>query len=221
MQLFAKQTLLTANYSEMKIYSPIFIVLRVIVYGLLLFGIGEGIYFDATHPYGDSYFGEFTFTEIGQEVILFILFGFYFFLGRKWNEIQVVANFISLFFLMAFIREFNFLIDWWFYLVLVVLALGAYLLKRDFRKIKHSTIEFFSLPGSAWFLSGLLMTLVFSRLMGRSKLWRVLYDEEHYRLAKAATEEGLELAGDTLMLISAIEFLMYYLFVYRTSTTRE
>lgn len=199
----------------MKIYSPLFIVLRVIIYGLLLFGIGEGIFYDATHPYGDSYFGEFTFTEIGQEIILFVLFLFYIFLGKKWNEIQVVANYISLFFLMAFIREFNFLIDWWFYPVLAVLAALVYLIVRDFKKIKQSTGAFFSQPASAWFLSGLLMTLVFSRLMGRSKFWRVLYDKEHYRLAKAATEEGLELAGDTIMLISAIEFLLYYLFEYR------
>ena len=57
--------------------------------------------------------------------------------------------------------------------------------------------------------------MVFSRLMGRSKFWRLLYEEENYRLAKAATEEGIELLGDTLMLISALEFLLYYLAVKR------
>jgi hypothetical protein len=31
--------------------------------------------------------------------------------------------------------------------------------------------------------------------MGRSSFWRILYNEKNYRLAKAATEEGLELAG--------------------------
>ena len=54
----------------MKIYSPLFIVLRVLVYGALLFGIAEGIYFDAANPMEDGYFGEITFTEIGQEVML-------------------------------------------------------------------------------------------------------------------------------------------------------
>lgn len=210
-----------SNLLLMKIYSPLFIVLRVIIYGLLLFGIAEGIFFDAAHPMEDGYFGEITFTEIGQEVMLFLLFTFYLLLGIKWKEIQVVSNFIALFFLMACIREFNFLIDAWIYPVLVVFALLVYLLIRDFRKIKQATSVFFSTPPSSWFLSGFLITLVFSRLFGRSKFWRLLYNDENYRLAKAASEEGLELLGDTLMLISAMEFLLYYLVEKRHSQYRN
>ena len=202
---------------NMKIYSPLFVVLRIVLYGLLLFGIGQGIFFDAAHPMEEGYFGELTFTEIGQETILFILFVFYILIGVKWKEIQVVGNLVALFFLMAFIREFNFLIDKWIYPVLVVTAFAIGLFVRDFKKIRQSCIEFFKIPASQWFLSGLLITLVFSRLMGRSKFWRLLYHDESYRLAKAATEEGIELLGDTLMLISAIEFLLYYLAVKRNT----
>jgi hypothetical protein len=46
--------------------------------------------------------------------------------------------------------------------------------------------------------------------MGRSKFWLELYDESIYRMAKAATEEGLELMGNTLMLISAVEFALVF-----------
>ncbi|MCY1722492.1 hypothetical protein OU798_19235 [Prolixibacteraceae bacterium Z1-6] len=179
--------------------------------------MAEGIFFDAAHPREGSYFGEITFTEIGQEIILFILFGFYLFIGSKWKEIQVVSNFIALFFLMAFIREFNFLISGWIYPVLVVMAVFSYLIVRDFKKIKASTQVFFSQPASSWFMTGFLITMVFSRLFGRSKFWRLMYGQENYRYAKAATEEGLELLGDTLMLISAVEFLLYYLFEKRKS----
>jgi hypothetical protein len=56
-----------------------------------------------------------------------------------------------------------------------------------------------------------LVTYIFSRLFGRSKFWRLLYSDESYRLAKAATEEGLELLGSVIMLIGAIEFLLFYL----------
>jgi len=195
-----------------KIYSPLFVILRVVVYGLILYGMAEGILFDARHPIGDSYFSEMTFTEITQEVILFLLFIFYLILGLKWEQIRTISYFVSLFFLMAFIREFNFLIDKWIYPVLVVLAIMGWIFIRDFKKIKESCIRFFRIPASHWFLSGFLITLVFSRMFGRSKFWRILYPEENYRLAKAATEEGIELLGDTLMFISAIEFLLYYLF---------
>jgi len=196
----------------MKIYSPLFIILRIFIYGLLLFGIAQGIFYDALNPVEGGYFGEITFTEITQEVFLFVLFLFFIYLGYKWNEIRVMSNFVSLFFLMAFIREFNFLIENWIYPVLIVLVILILLFIRDFKKIKQSTITFFQIPAAHWFLSGLLITLVFSRLLGRSKFWRLLYSEENYRLAKAATEEGIELLGDTLMLISAIEFLLFYLF---------
>ncbi|WP_167613537.1 hypothetical protein [Maribellus sediminis] len=197
----------------MKIYSPFFVVLRILVYGLLLYGMAQGIYFDAIHPMEEGFFGELTFTEIGQETLLFLLFVIYIFIGYKWTEIRVTSNFVSLFFLMAFIREFNFLIDKWIYPVLMVLVIFVLLFIRDFKKIKQSCIAFFRNPAAHWFLSGLLITLVFSRLMGRSKFWRILYNDENYRLAKAATEEGLELLGDTLMFISAIEFLLYYYLV--------
>lgn len=191
-------------------YSPLFIVIRVILYSVLVCAMGEGIFYDAGHPIGDSYFSEMTFTEIGQEVIFFFLFLMFLYLGFKWREIQPVSNIVSLFFLLSFIREFNFLKVEWSYPALVVFLILVGLVIRDFKKIKIATIKFFSVPPSSWLISGFLTTYIFSRLMGRSKFWRMLYEDESYRLAKAATEEGIELMGDTLMLIGAIEFFIYY-----------
>jgi hypothetical protein len=193
-------------------YSPLFLVIRFLVYSLVLFGMAEGIYYDAAHPLGDSYFGEITFTEITQEIILFILFVFFLVLGFKWKEIQIVSTLFSLFFLMSFIREFNFIIDKWIYPVLAVLIVLIWVVVRNFRKIRSSAIRFFSVPASAWLLSGFLMTYIFSRLMGRSKFWRLMYEGENYRLAKAAAEEAFELAGNTIMLFAAIEFILYYIY---------
>ena len=200
----------------MKIYTPLYIAIRVIVYSLLMFGIAEGIFYDAAHPVGDSYFSENTFTEIAQEIILFILFLVYLVLGFKWREIQPISNIVSLFFLISFFREFNFLALNWIYPTLIVLAILGWLVIRDFKKIKAATIIFFSIPASSWFFSGFLVTYIFSRLLGRSKFWRLMYHDESYRLAKAATEEGIELLGDTLMLIGAVEFVLYYLVEKRT-----
>lgn len=195
----------------MKIYSPLFIAIRVVAYSLFMFGIAEAIFFDAAHPMENGYFGEITFTEIGQELILFILFIFYLNLGFRWKEIQPVSNIVSLFFLISFIREFNFLVDKWIYPVLLVFAVVIWLVIRDFKKIRTATIRFFSVPASSWFISGFLITFIFSRLFGRSKFWQLLYHDESYRLAKAATEEGIELLGDTIMLIGAIEFMIYFI----------
>jgi hypothetical protein len=121
---------------------------------------------------------------------------------------------------MSFIREFNFLVDHWIYPVLLVFAIVIWLVVHDFKKIKAATNRFFSVPASSWFISGFLVTYIFSRLFGRSSFWRLLYHNESYRLAKAATEEGLELLGNTIMLIGAIEFLIYYFFEVRSEKLR-
>lgn len=194
----------------MKNYTPLFIAIRVIVYSLLVFGIAELIRFDAISPLEEALFGEISRTEFSQEFILLVLVIFYLLLGRRYKPVQPVSNLVALFLLIGFIREMNFLIPWWFWPALLVLITAIWLVWRDFRKLKSATQEFFSQPASAWFFAGVLITYVFSRLMGRSKFWLELYDESNYRMAKAATEEGLELMGDLLMLISAIEFALVF-----------
>jgi hypothetical protein len=192
----------------MKHFFPISIAIRVIAYAAMIYGFAEAIRFDAINPWEEGYYGEISRTEISQEVILFALFLFYLVLGYRHRPVQPVANLVSLLMLMSLIRELNFVIHWWFYPVLAVLAFVAWLLFRDRDKIRDASVAFFSQPASAWFLSGLLITFVFSRLLGRSKFWLLLYDENTYRMAKAATEEGIELLGDGLMLIGAIEFAL-------------
>lgn len=191
-------------------YTPWSVVFRVIAYGLLMYGAAEAIRFDAIHPWEQGYFGEISRTEILQEIILFFLSVFYLVLGYRYRPVQPVANLVSLFFLASFVREFNFLIAWWIYPVLVVLVIVVLLVVRDHKKLRNATHEFFFQPAASWFLAGLLVTYVFSRLMGRSEFWLLMYDEHNYRMAKAATEEGLELQGDVLMLISAVEFIWFF-----------
>ena len=195
----------------MRIYTPYTVALRVVIYSLVMFGLAEAVRFDALFPMEEGYFGEISMVEILQETILFLLFVFYLIFGFKYHEIQPVSNVISLFFLISFIREFNFLIDFWIIPSLVILAIIAWLIVRDFKKLKAATQTFFNHPASGWFFSGFLVTYIFSRLFGRSKFWLLVYDESNYRLAKAATEEGIELLGDALMLIGAVELVFAWL----------
>jgi len=203
------------------LYSPVFVVLRIVIYALLLFGVAEAIFFDAAHPMEEGYFGEITLTEIGQELILFLMFVFYWFVSRKQSEIKAVAMLLSLFFLASFIREFNFLIENMVYLILPVLVGFLWILVKNFKKMDVQLQRFFSIPASSWLVSGVLVTFVFSRLFGRSKFWRLLYHDDTYRLAKAATEEGIELLGNTLILIGAIELLLYFHFSKRTENEKS
>ena len=192
----------------MKIYSPVYIVIRVVVYSLLMAGVAEAIRFDALFPMEDGYFGEISLTEIFQEIILFILSVFYLYFGFRYRKIQPVTNIVSIFYIISLIREFNFLISWWIYPVLCMLIILMWLIFTDFRKLKEASVAFFIQPASSWFLSGFLVTYIFSRLFGRSSFWQLLYSDSSYRLAKAVAEEGLELLGNSLMLIAAFEFVI-------------
>lgn len=199
----------------MRMNKPSTVAIRVVAYALLLFGVAEIVRLDALFPMEDGYFGEISFTEFSQEAILLSLFIMYLSAGYKFRKIQPVTNIMSLVFLASFIREFNFIIGWWVYLVLPVLLLALWLVKRDYNKLGDAVESYFSLPASVWFITGFLLTFVFSRLMGRSSFWLLLYDDPVYRLAKAGVEEGLELAGDVMMLISAIELFRHIRFVKR------
>ena len=114
------------------------ILLRVILYSLIVAGVYAVIRFDAVHPMEDGYFGEISMTEILQETILFFLFLFYLFSGFKNRNIQPVTNLISLFFLISFIREFNFILEWWLYPVLLVLLIMAWFFYLDYEKLNNA-----------------------------------------------------------------------------------
>ena len=193
----------------MKIFTPLSVAVRVVAYSLMLFVVAEIVRLDALFPMEDGYYGEVSFTEFSQEAILLLLIVLYKIAGDKYQPLKPVTNILSLVFLASFIREFNFLISWWFYLVLPVLLVIIWMAVRGYKELKEATAQFFSLPSSAWFFSGFILTFVFSRLMGRSSLWLLLYDEQTYRIAKAGVEEGLELAGYMFILISAVELFIF------------
>jgi hypothetical protein len=177
---------------------------------MFIYALAEAIRFDALYPMEDGYFGEISRTEFSQEFILLVLVVFYLLLGKRYQPVQPVSNLVALFLLIGLIRELNFIISWWFWPALLVLMTALWMVWRDFKKLKSATQEFFAQPASAWFFAGFLITYVFSRLMGRSKFWLLMYDESNYRMAKAATEEGMELMGYGLMLISAVEFALVF-----------
>ena len=79
---------------------------------------------------------------------------------------------------------------------------------RDRRKIVTSTHYFLELPSTAWFVSGFLVTFIFSRFYGRSGLWMAILESNFNRAAKSAAEEGIELLGYTLLLIATLEMLI-------------
>jgi hypothetical protein len=84
----------------------------------------------------------------------------------------------------------------------------VYLIKQPY-PVKPSLIEFSHLASAGIFLSGFLVIMAFSRLIGRGSFWEAVMGDGYMRVVKNIAEEGTELMGYTLLLISAVEFLWY------------
>ncbi len=192
--------------------------LRVILYAalmVLLYGI---FMIDARVETATGKFGENSMTEIMQEIILFLL-GLIFLAASRLNKgMSPVTRLISLFFFMAFIREFNNQIDFWFYLVLPLLLLFAWLAIRDRKRLMTAAHQFLEMPVTAYFVTGFLVTFIFSRLFGKTSLWTALLGDHYHRWAKNAAEEGIELLGYALFFIAGIEILVYLLKIRKRKT---
>lgn len=181
---------------------------RVFVYIGIMFLLNAVFMYDAQNPTVTGKFGEVSMTEITQEVFLFLSGVLFIFIGRYNRELTPIANLISIFFFMSFIREFNNSIPFWFYLVLPLMILFFYLLFRDRKKIFNSAHKFLEIPYTAYFITGFLITFVFSRLFGRSKFWEALLEADFNRWAKNAAEEGIELLGYTFFFIASVEIFL-------------
>lgn len=180
---------------------------RILAYAGWMVLLNAIFLYDARNPTVTGKFGEVSMTEITQEVILFILGVIFLIAARYSRQIAPVFKLASVFFFMAFIREFNNQIDYWFYLVLPLIFVFAWILVKERKSLFTALKGFLEIPSTAYFVTGFLVTFVFSRFFGRTVLWESIMEDSYNRWAKNAAEEGIELLGYSLFLIAGIEIL--------------
>jgi hypothetical protein len=193
---------------DQKIKTVAYFALRVLLYALLMFLLNVAFFHDALTITSTGKFGENSWTEILQETFLFSLGILMLFISRHDNALKPVAVPMSLFFFMAFIREFNNQIPWWFYLEIPLLLILAYFLYRFGKYLVNSIYDLVNRRAISWLVIGFLVTFVFSRLFGRTSFWEQLLEADYNRWAKNAAEEGIELLGYALMFIGGVEMLV-------------
>lgn len=188
--------------------NTLYFIGRVLIYAAIMVLLNLIFMHDAREITSTGKFGENSFTEIFQELFLLLVGFIFLFVSRLDRKLAPISNLLSLFFFMAFIREFNNQIDFWFYLVLPVLLLAGWLAFRDRKKIMPAISHLIEIPETAYLVTGFLVTFLFSRLFGRTAFWTTLLGEDYNRWAKNAAEEGIELLGYSLMLIAGVEILV-------------
>jgi hypothetical protein len=182
--------------------------IRIIFYIFLMVILNFIYMHDATDVTSTGKFGENSWTEIIQEVFLFVTGLVFLAVGRYDKELNPVTNLASIFFFMAFIREFNNQIPFWPYLEIPLVILFLWLTYFYRNSLIASILRILNNRALAWLVIGFLVTFVFSRLFGRTVFWQTLLENDYTRWAKNAAEEGIELLGYTLLFIGGVELLI-------------
>ncbi|WP_236127652.1 hypothetical protein [Cedecea colo] len=112
------------------------------------------------------------------------------------------------------IRELDFIFDelshgcWVWFALFTALACISYAL-RNKEKTLEGIASFMRHPAYGMMLSGLLCVLIFSRLFGMHTLWEGLMLDGYNRLVKNMVEEGTEMFGYILCMLSTIWYLRH------------
>jgi phosphotransferase system glucose/maltose/N-acetylglucosamine-specific IIC component len=190
-------------------------IFRVFFYAAILFGISQLFYLDSVTLTETGKYGENSFTEWTQEIFLLLSSLLFFAIGRHDRGVTGFSGMLSGMALMALIREFNNYFHTWFsgaWQLLVLLALIATVIYvyRNRETLVKPFYEFLKLPAFGVSLSGFLIVMVYSRLFGRSRIWRNILEVEDLegptRWVKNAAEEGVELLGYALLFIATLEY---------------
>ena len=182
--------------------------LRVIFYAAMMLMLNVIFKHDANHITSTGKFGENSWTEITQEIFLFLVTLIFIATGSFNRQLAAVSYLLSVFFFAAFIREFNNQITYWFYLEIPLMILFAGLLFYYRSTLILSIQQFINNRAIPWLVTGLLVTFVFSRFFGKTLLWQQILETDYNRWAKNAAEEGIELLGYSLLFIAGIEIFI-------------
>ena len=162
-----------------------------------------------------SKFFEDSWTERAQESMFFVLSLICLWASRIAPSKRTLALMFSGFFLVAFVRELDALLEGnigtgsWQVIVTLIFGAMMYKLRQDWQGFKVQLQDHLETYSFGLFMAGFLTTFAFSRLLGNEELWMAVMEESYQRNVKNAVEESVELLGDALMLFSGIEFALY------------
>ena len=189
-------------------------LIRLLLYAVFLAALMLVIAADANT--GPDKFFEDSWTERVQEAIFLLLAIGLFVLSLRLQQVSILATMFAGFFLLAFIRELDALLEQnigtgtWQVLVTGVFLVMVYQAHKHWADLTNQVSAHVETYSFGLFIAGFLTTFIFSRLIGNEELWMAIMEEGYRRNVKNAVEESTELLGDALFLFSGIEFTIRY-----------
>ncbi|MDN3557266.1 hypothetical protein [Halomonas maura] len=187
--------------------------LRGLAYILLVGALMQGVLHEALGLTSEQ-FSEIGFTELTQSLLLAIATALALAVRLLDHRLPHVALLLVGLLGASLIREQDALLDAhvfdgaWQTLVSLLVLPVLFVVIRSRRAF---VVELERCAGSfafGLFAAGFLTTYVFSRLYGRSELWKAILGEHYLRTFKDAAEEVTELFGYTLLVLAMFELLL-------------
>jgi hypothetical protein len=156
---------------------------------------------------------EWSLTEFCQEFILLIIISLFIKLSLRCPTIKYGMILIAGFFSCLLVRELDFITDMlvfsWFDIDWVIFFLGLFVAARHRENALAGLKQFCKSKSYRTMIWGLLLVLVFSRLIGMKIVWKYLLGSSYMRVVKNAAEEGSELLGYSLCLFSTFTYTSF------------
>lgn len=175
----------------------------------LLCGLGVGMAYADVILFGRI--SELSITEIGQSFLLFATALVFMRIAYCTPDKRGFAILAAGLFLCMLVREQNNLLEkvgsgFWEILVTLVVVVSIYWAAKYKGTIVAGLLHFLESRSGALMAVGLIMLLLFSRLMGTTFLWESLLQEAYLRPAKQLIEESCELLSYFIMCYAAFTY---------------
>lgn len=201
---------LSALFILLRVFSRL--ALRIFLYAVLTGAIAWWMLRGAV-IYDDVFFDEVGPVEILQTVFIIISVIFFLIAGRIDKRREHCSVVLALLFFCMFVRESDYFLDlmiarhaWKVIVAMLVVFLADYVI-RFLPQVVCSLENFVAEPAFGVLVSGLIVVIVFSRLFGYGSFWKAIMDNASYRTVKTIVEEGTEVMGYFLILVSSCEYL--------------
>lgn len=189
-----------------------FTFLRYAIYAIFTYGIMELMRYDGMITTDEVKFAESSLVEQAQNLILAVAMLFL----ALTKGYQAIKYILILILGMFLIREQDAFLDSaiaehsWKYICIIFAGIVGVKIYSIRKKISSEIEEFIKTSSSGIIFLGFLTLLIFSRMFGRKKFWKVVEGTEDYtRNVKNAAEECTELFGYFLILIGVVEFFYF------------
>ncbi|CAD7287653.1 hypothetical protein LMG7974_00533 [Campylobacter majalis] len=158
-----------------------------------------------------DHIGELSLTEISQEITVFIICAIYFLLAKYSRNFNSLSILIFGFFATILVREFDYVFDMmhhgsWVFAALMVAIICIFFACKSFKILVKELDEYIKTQSFYLMLCGIVCVFVFSRVFGSTKFWDEFLLLSDAKMVKNIVQEGIELFGYLLCLMSSFLF---------------